>query len=132
MQEFKEIKELKKMSFADMISTLDGACGRLIFTALNIPEVREANDMVMKVSISLGEWAMELESSTQNKDGDKIQVGDKVLMNDKYSVPDKNKGIEFTVKSEPFELCGTICVLLENYRGGYALDGLTKVRGGQD
>ncbi|MDF2543458.1 MAG: hypothetical protein K0S47_3176 [Herbinix sp.] len=55
-----------------------------------------------------------------------IKTGDKVVMNDKYWVADKNKGVEFTVKSEPFDLCGTVCVMLENYRGGYALDGLTK------
>lgn len=51
-------------------------------------------------------------------------------MNDKYCVADKNKGVEFAVRSEPFDLCGTICVMLENYRGGYALDGLTKIEGG--
>ena len=33
----------------------------------------------------------------------------------------------FTVRSEPFDICGTECVLLENYRGGYAMDGLTVV-----
>lgn len=39
--------------------------------------------------------------------------------------------VEFTVNSEPWNLCGTICVMLKGYRGGYALDGLTKV-GGED
>ncbi len=56
-----------------------------------------------------------------------IKIGDKVIMNDNYRVADKNKGIEFIVRSEPFDLCGTTCVMLENYRGGYALDGLTKI-----
>lgn len=56
-----------------------------------------------------------------------IKVGDKVKMNDKYRVAEKNKGMIFTVRSEPFEICGTTCVMLENYRGGYALDGLTKI-----
>ena len=56
-----------------------------------------------------------------------ISIGDKVVMNNKYWVPEKNKGVEFTVTSEPFDICGTICVMLEGYRGGYALDGLTKV-----
>lgn len=56
-----------------------------------------------------------------------IVVGDKVIMNDKYYVSDKNKGVEWTIKSEPFNICGTTCIMLENYRGGYALDGLTKV-----
>ena len=56
-----------------------------------------------------------------------MNLGDKVVMNDKYWVSEKNKGVEFTVKSEPFDLCGTTCVMLEGYRGGYAMDGLTKV-----
>ena len=58
-----------------------------------------------------------------------IKVGDKVAMNSKYWVADKNKGIGFTVTSEPFDICGTTCVMLENYRGGYALDGLMKIGG---
>ncbi|WP_312443266.1 hypothetical protein [Lacrimispora sp.] len=48
-------------------------------------------------------------------------------MNDKYVVAEKNKGKEFVVRSEPWDLCGTECVLLEGYRGGYAVDGLTVV-----
>ena len=58
-----------------------------------------------------------------------FKIGDKVAMNDRYYVSDKNKGAVFTVRSEPFELCGTECVMLENYRGGYATDGLTKAEG---
>ena len=58
-----------------------------------------------------------------------LTIGDKVAMNNKYYVSDKNKGAVFTVRSEPFDLCGTECVLLENYRGGYAADGLTRVEG---
>ena len=58
-----------------------------------------------------------------------LKIGDKVAMNNKYYVSDKNKGVVFTVRSEPFDLCGTECVLLENYRGGYAADGLTRVEG---
>ena len=57
----------------------------------------------------------------------KIKVGDKVVMNNKYRVSEKNKDVEWIVRSEPFNLCGTKCVLLEGFRGGYALDGLTKV-----
>lgn len=57
----------------------------------------------------------------------KIKVGDKVVMNNKYRVSEKNKDVEWIVRSEPFNLCGTMCVLLEGFRGGYALDGLTKV-----
>ena len=59
----------------------------------------------------------------------KFKVGDKVTMNNKYYVSDKNKGAVFTVRSEPFDLCGTECVMLENYSGGYAVDGLTKAEG---
>lgn len=58
-----------------------------------------------------------------------LKIGDKVAMNNKYYVSDRNRGAIFTVKSEPFDLCGTECVMLENYRGGYAADGLTKVEG---
>jgi len=56
-----------------------------------------------------------------------MTIGDKVVMNDKYVVAEKNKGKEFVVRSEPWDLCGTECVLLEGYRGGYAVDGLTVV-----
>lgn len=56
-----------------------------------------------------------------------IRTGTKVIMNDKYWVSNKNKGKEFIVKSEPYEVCGTICVLLEDYRGIYALDGLDEI-----
>lgn len=55
-----------------------------------------------------------------------ITVGDKVKMNDKYWVSEKNKDVEWSVKSEVFEISGTACVMLEGYRGGYAVDGLTK------
>lgn len=58
-----------------------------------------------------------------------LKIGDKVAMNNKYYVSDKNRGAIFTVRSEPFDLCGTECVMLENYRGGYAADGLTRVEG---
>lgn len=58
-----------------------------------------------------------------------MKIGDKVIMNDKYAVLDKNKGRVFTVKSKPWDLCGTDCVLLEGFSGGYAADGLTVVNG---
>ena len=57
---------------------------------------------------------------------EELKIGDKVIMNDKYRVSEKNKGKVFIVRGEPFEICGTECVLLEDYRGGYAMDGLTK------
>lgn len=50
-----------KMSFENMISSLDGASGRLTVEALKNPVIREAKEMIMKVSISLGEWAQEME-----------------------------------------------------------------------
>lgn len=56
-----------------------------------------------------------------------MKIGDKVIMNDKYRIADKNKGVIFTVRSEPFDICGMECVLLEGYCGGYAMDGLTVV-----
>ena len=58
-----------------------------------------------------------------------LKVGDKVTMNNKYYVTDKNKGVVFTVRSEPWDVCGTECVLLDGYLGGYAADGLTRVGG---
>lgn len=50
-----------KMSFEDMISSLDGASGRLTVEALKNPVITEAKEMIMKVSVSLGEWAQEME-----------------------------------------------------------------------
>ena len=54
-----------------------------------------------------------------------LKTGDKVIMNDKYRVAEKNQGVVFTVASDPWVCCGTKIVLLEGYRGGYAVDGLT-------
>lgn len=51
----------EKMSFEDMISALDGACGRLIVASMSNREIREAMEMITNVSLSLGEWAMELD-----------------------------------------------------------------------
>jgi hypothetical protein len=56
-----------------------------------------------------------------------LKIGDKVIMNSNYYVSDKNKDVVFVVRSNPFDLCGTECVMLENYKGGYAADGLTKM-----
>lgn len=56
------------------------------------------------------------------------QIGDIVVMNDKYKVAEKNKGKEFEVISEPWNLCGTTVVKLNGYSGGYALDGLDLVK----
>ena len=59
--------------------------------------------------------------------GENMEIGDSVIMNNKYRVTEENKGKIFTVRSESWDLCGTKCVLLEGYRGGYAVDGLTLV-----
>lgn len=56
-----------------------------------------------------------------------LKVGDKVILNDKYHVSEKYKGKVFTVKTEPQEVCGTLCVWLDGFSGCYAVDGLTKV-----
>lgn len=54
-----------------------------------------------------------------------LRVGDKVIMNDKYYVSQKNKGKVFIVKTEPQEVCGTLSVWLEDFKGCYAVDGLS-------
>lgn len=82
------------------------------------------NPLVMSMLEMMSKRADEVNGGKGNME---IVIGDKVTMNNKYWVADKNRGVVFTVKSEPFDICGTICVMLENYRGGYALDGLTKV-----
>lgn len=53
---------LEKMSFKEMISALDGAAGRLIIPAFMNPAAKEAKEMILKVSVSLGEWAQEFET----------------------------------------------------------------------
>ena len=56
-----------------------------------------------------------------------MKIGDRVVMNNKYHVNEKNKGKVWTVRSEPWECCGTHVVLLEGKSGGYAVDGLDSV-----
>lgn len=56
-----------------------------------------------------------------------MKVGDLVIMNDKYHVSDVNKGKKFKVTAGPQNVCGTMSVWLEGYRGCYAMDGLDKV-----
>jgi len=55
---------------------------------------------------------------------DNIKIGDKVTMNNKYHVSEENKGKIWTVRSNPWDCCGTTVVLLEEKSGGYATDGL--------
>lgn len=56
-----------------------------------------------------------------------LKIGDKVTMNDKYWVSEKNKGKVFTVKTEPQEVCGTLCAWIDGFSGCYAVDGLNLV-----
>ena len=56
-----------------------------------------------------------------------MKIGDKVVMNDNYHVSEANKGKIWTVRSEPWNLCGTLVIALEGKSGGYAVDGLTLV-----
>ena len=56
-----------------------------------------------------------------------LTVGDKVVMNDNYHVLEKYRGKEFVITAGTQEVCGTMCVWLDGYKGCYALDGLSKV-----
>lgn len=56
-----------------------------------------------------------------------VTLCDKVIMNNKYYVSDKYKDVMFVVRSDPWNVCGTEVILLEGYRGGYTIDGLTIV-----
>lgn len=51
---------MEKMSFEEMISALDEAAGRLILPSLRDDVIRKAHELIMAVSISLGEWAEEM------------------------------------------------------------------------
>ena len=48
-------------------------------------------------------------------------------MNDKYHVPERYRGKEFIVTAGPQKVGGTMCVWLNEYKGCYAEDGLSKV-----
>lgn len=56
-----------------------------------------------------------------------ITIGSKVMMNGKYKVSEADKGKVFEVRSNPYDICGTKCVLLKEKVGGYAIDGLTEI-----
>ena len=51
-----------KLSFEEMISRLDTACGMLIVAAMSDRTVRDAMEMVTTVSVSLGEWGQDYEN----------------------------------------------------------------------
>lgn len=58
-----------------------------------------------------------------------MKPGDQVTMNDNYHVSDANKGKVWTVKSEPWNCCGTMVVKLDGKSGGYRQPGLDQLRG---
>ena len=59
------------MTIDEMISQLDGACGRLLVASMRDPVVRKAMEMVTAVSIALGEIEdlREQVNSTDRDDG---------------------------------------------------------------
>lgn len=56
-----------------------------------------------------------------------VKKHDLVKMNNKYYVSEKNKDKVFKVITDQQEVCGTVCVWLDDFRGCYAADGLTVV-----
>lgn len=56
-----------------------------------------------------------------------MTIGDKVKMNDNYYVGEHDKNRIWTVRSEPWDCCGTLVVLLFGKTDCYAVDGLDLV-----
>ncbi len=58
-----------------------------------------------------------------------IGMGSKVMLNDKgrHKVPKEDEGKVFEVRSKPFEMFGTMCVLLKEKVGCYPIRDLTEV-----
>ena len=54
-----------KLSFEEMISRLDTACGMLLVAAMRDKTVREAMELVTSVSVSLGEWGQEQDGGAE-------------------------------------------------------------------
>lgn len=52
-----------KLTFEEMISRLDTACGMLLVAAMSDRTVRDAMEMVTTVSVSLGEWGQDYEQN---------------------------------------------------------------------
>lgn len=61
----------------------------------------------------------------------KLKPGDQVKMNGNYYVNPEDRGKVWTVRSNPWNLCGTEVVLLEGRVGGYATGGLTLIKRGR-
>lgn len=56
-----------KLSFEEMISRLDTACGMLLVAAMSDRTVRDAMEVVTSVSLSLGEWGQDYENDGEAK-----------------------------------------------------------------
>ena len=56
-----------KLSFEEMVSRLDTACGMLIVAAMSDRNVRDAMEVVTSVSLSLGEWGQDYENDGEAK-----------------------------------------------------------------
>jgi hypothetical protein len=56
-----------KLSFEEMVSRLDTACGMLIVAAMSDRTVRDAMEVVTSVSLSLGEWGQDYENDGEAK-----------------------------------------------------------------
>jgi len=57
-----------------------------------------------------------------------LKIGDEVVMHSCYeSRKEKNIDKVWTVRSEPWDLCGSEVVLLEGYSGGFSTEYLKKV-----
>lgn len=52
-----------KLSFDEMISKLDEAAGRILVESIHNSVIREAMELITAVSISLGEWACNIEEN---------------------------------------------------------------------
>ncbi len=57
-----------------------------------------------------------------------LKIGDQVIMNGNYHVMPQDEGLIFTVASKPYKVCGVMLVKLKDRSGGYAVDGLSKVK----
>jgi hypothetical protein len=59
-----------------------------------------------------------------------LQIGDTVVMHTCAEArSEKYKDKIWTVKSEPWDLCGSEVVLLEGFRGGFSTEYLKKAEG---
>lgn len=57
-----------------------------------------------------------------------LKPGEQVVMVNCYEArQEQNKDKMWTVKSEPFKICGTECVMLEGKAGGFATQKLKRV-----